>query len=48
LFISNIRREKKLIDKMLASLHASLLFRKKKERKTIACEILELDDDPLR
>ena len=42
--IEDIRKEQKMIYKMLDSLHASLPFRDKEERRKIAFEILDLDD----
>ena len=42
--IEDIRREQKIIYKMLDSLHACLPFRDKEERRKIAFEILDLDD----
>jgi len=43
-FIEDIRKERKMIYKMLDALHASLPFREKEERRKIAFEILDLDD----
>jgi len=42
--IEDIRKEQKMIYKMLDSLHACLPFRDKEERRKIAFEILDLDD----
>lgn len=42
--IEDIRKEQKMIYKMLDSLHACLPFRDKDERRKIAFEILDLDD----
>jgi hypothetical protein len=42
--LDNIRKERKMIYKMLDNLHAVLPFREKKERARIAFEILDLDD----
>lgn len=42
--IEDISKEQKMIYKMLDSLHASLPFRDKEERRKIAFEILDLDD----
>ena len=42
--IEDIHKERKMIYKMLDSLHASLPFREKTERCRIAFEILDLDD----
>ena len=42
--IEDIRKERKMIYKMLDALHASLPFRDKDERRRIALEILDLDD----
>ena len=42
--IEDIRKEQKMIYKMLDSHHACLPFRDKEERKKIAFEILDLDD----
>jgi len=42
--IEDIRKEQKMIYKMLDALHASLPFRDKTERCRIAFEILDLDD----
>jgi hypothetical protein len=42
--IEDIRKEQKMIYKMLDSLHAILPFRDKEERRKTAFEILDLDD----
>jgi len=42
--IEEIRKERKMIYKMLDNLHASLAYREKQERMKIAFEILDLDD----
>ncbi len=42
--IEDIRKERKMIYKMLDNLHAVLPFREKSERARIAFEILDLDD----
>ena len=42
--LEDIRKERKMIYKMLDNLHAVLPFREKKERARIAFEILDLDD----
>jgi len=42
--IEDIRKEQKMIYKMLDSHHACLPFRDKEERRKIALEILDLDD----
>ena len=42
--IEDIRREQKMIYKMLDNLHAVLPFREKNERAWIAFDILDLDD----
>jgi len=42
--IEEVRKERKMIYKMLDALHASLPFRDKEERRRIAFEILDLDD----
>ena len=42
--IEDIRKERKMIYKMLDALHASMPFREKEERRRIAFEILDLDD----
>jgi|GEM_PF-575426 len=42
--IEDIRKERKMIYKMLDSLHACLPFRDKEVRRKIAFEILDLDD----
>lgn len=42
--IEDIRKEQKMIYKMLDNLHAVLSFREKNERARIAFEILDLDD----
>jgi len=42
--LEDIRKEQKMIYKVLDNLHAVLPFREKKERSRIAFEILDLDD----
>jgi hypothetical protein len=44
ILVEGIRKEQKMIYKMLDNLHAVLPFREKKERSRIAFEILDLDD----
>jgi len=44
ILIEDIRKEQKMIYKMLDNLHAILPFREKAERARIAFEILDLDD----
>jgi hypothetical protein len=44
ILIEDIRKEQKMIYKMLDNLHAVLPFREKNERERIAFEILDLDD----
>lgn len=44
ILIEDIRKEQKMIYKMLDNLHAVLPFREKNERVRIAFEILDLDD----
>jgi len=44
ILIEDIRKEQKMIYKMLDNLHAVLSFREKSERARIAFEILDLDD----
>ncbi|MCX6250606.1 MAG: hypothetical protein NTX61_07635 [Bacteroidetes bacterium] len=44
ILIEDIRKEQKMIYKMLDSHHACLPFRDKEERRKIAFEILDLDD----
>jgi hypothetical protein len=44
ILIDDIRKEQKMIYKMLDNLHAVLPFREKSERARIAFEILDLDD----
>jgi len=44
ILIEDIRKERKMIYKMLDNLHAVLPFREKNERATLAFDILDLDD----
>lgn len=44
ILIEEIRKEQKMIYKVLDNLHACLPFRDKEERRKIAFEILDLDD----